>query len=199
MRRPELRCLLKRLSRRDHDKRMELVRAGELGGGYHPEMERVHRDNAWELDAIVDRHGWPGRSSVGEKGETWAWMVVQHAISMPDFQRRMLTIIERAARDGEAPWEHYAKLLDRTRFYEGEPQEYGTNFDWDPYGRLSPTPVRDPENVDERRAEIGLGPIARQIEIVRKGAKFQGELPPDDLQDYREQFDAWCRDVGWRQ
>ena len=195
---PEVRDRLRDMLERDYSKRRDLLRSGDLGGAYHGEMEEIHLQNARELRQLVEEHGWLDEPKVGEKGAEFAWIIVQHAISAPEFQRKMLGEIEESVEAGRVPGEHYAKLLDRIRFYEGKPQEYGTNFDWDKTRQLSPTEVRDPDNVDERRAEMGLGPIADQIETMRKRAERQNERPPRDLHAYWDDFDEWCKQVGWR-
>src|SRR5437016_8853490 len=48
---------------RDH-----LASTGELFGGYHPKMEKVHQKNAARLQHIVNEYGWPGQSLLGEDG-----------------------------------------------------------------------------------------------------------------------------------
>jgi hypothetical protein len=68
------------MAREDLAKRDELVRRGELFGGYHPEMRAVHDRNAADLLAILDESGWPARSAVGDEAAEAAWLVVQHAI-----------------------------------------------------------------------------------------------------------------------
>lgn len=87
---PELRDLLLELRRRDERTRERLLASGRLREGYRGEMERVHLRNAAELEAALDRGGWPHQSQVGTDGSEAAWLVAQHAISRPDFQRRCL-------------------------------------------------------------------------------------------------------------
>jgi hypothetical protein len=43
--------------------------------------------------------------------------------------------------------------------HAGQPQLYGTQFIHDEQG-LRPWTIEDPENVDQRRASVGLGPFA---------------------------------------
>jgi hypothetical protein len=70
--------------------REELSQSGELGQGYAPRMEAVHRRNASRLQEIVAEHGWPDRELVGADGTLAAWFIAQHAIGQPDFQRQVL-------------------------------------------------------------------------------------------------------------
>jgi len=73
--------------------REELLQTGELGRGYAPRMEAVHRKNAQRLRAIIAEHGWPDTELAGPDGTLAAWFIAQHAIGEPDFQRYALTLI----------------------------------------------------------------------------------------------------------
>src|SRR4029453_14556570 len=124
--------------------RAELAATGELFRGYAPRMEDVHRRNARDLMAIVRQHGWPGRGLVGEEAMHAAWLVLQHAIGEPDVQRGCLPILREAAERGDATPAQVAYLEDRIAFFERRPQRYGTQFDWDGRGMLSPWPIKVP-------------------------------------------------------
>ncbi len=95
---------------------------------------------------------------------------------------------------GEATLAQVAYLEDRIAFFERRPQRYGTQFDWDERGMLSPWPIEDPDGVDARRAAVGLPPLADRIAQVRKSA--QGSVPPDYARRQAEML-AWSRSVGW--
>ncbi|NNG16147.1 MAG: hypothetical protein HKM89_06660, partial [Gemmatimonadales bacterium] len=145
---PELIRQLLFLERRDRETRARLVADGSLFEGYAPAMERVHLENAGELEAVLDAEGgWPKRSKVGLDGCRAAWVVAQHAISRPAFQRRCLALLRDAVARGDAPAVHVAYLEDRIRFNEGRPQIYGTCLDRDESGRLSPGQLEDQEQV----------------------------------------------------
>ena len=69
--------------------------------------------------------------------------------------RRMLKILQKLPA-GEIDPRNLARLEDRIRMYEGLPQRYGTQFDWDDDGKLSPV-LHDPvAEVDRRRRELGM-------------------------------------------
>ncbi len=78
----------------------------------------------------------------GRTGSGAVWLIVQHAIGLPSFQRRCLALLEAAVARGEAPAWQVAMLTDRIRSLEGRPQSYGTQFDWDSNGELSPAADR---------------------------------------------------------
>jgi hypothetical protein len=178
--------------------RERLVADGSLFDGYNPLMAIVHRRNGDRLSEIVEVHGWPGRSLVGEDGADAAWLVLKHAIGDPGLQRRCLPLLELAAAGGEIPPWHFATLLDGIRFYEGRQQVYGSMFDWDEDGELAPWPIEDADQVDQRRALVGLPPLAEQIQSVRMAAGAEGDRRPADPAARRREADEWARSVGWR-
>jgi hypothetical protein len=179
--------------------REELARSGALFEGYHPRMREVHERNAGRLGAIMEAHGWPGRSFVGEDASAAAWLILQHAISNPSLQRRGLTLIREAAATGDVSSIHVAMLEDRIRSNEGKGQRYGTQFDWDENGLMSPLPIEDEPKVDERRAEIGLTPLAEDIRRKRQLALEGGERPPQNWDARQAEIREWLRSTGWRE
>jgi hypothetical protein len=189
---------LERMVDEDNRVRSELLASGALFDGYHPRMEAVHRKNAARLRQIIAQHGWPGRSLVSEEGATYAWLIVQHAIGDPEFQRRGLELIKVAVSRGHAPATHAAYLEDRIRMYEGRPQLYGTQFDWDANGQLGPVPIEDFEHVNERRRSIGLDTIEHRIERMRADALAEHALPPRDYGMRQAEYERWLQRVGWR-
>jgi len=87
------------LAMREEDRRVrtELANAGELGGPYVPRMEDVHIRNAARLRALISEHGWPVEDIVGKDGSEAAWLIAQHAIGEPEFQRMALSLLQVAA------------------------------------------------------------------------------------------------------
>jgi hypothetical protein len=160
-------------------------------------MAEVHEQNAESLDRIIDEFGWPGRSLVGCDGAEAAWLILQHAIGKPEFQRKCLKILKEALELQEIPAVQVARLEDRICVFEQRPQRYGTQFDWDGSGNLNPHPIKDLEKVDEFRASVGLGPLAEQIQEMRQRAAKEGHEQPQDFDAYVEGRKAWARSVGW--
>ena len=92
-----------------------------------------------------------------------------------------------------------AMLEDRIRCAEGRGQRYGTQFDWDERGAISPLPIEDEENVDARRREIGLMPLARDTQRRRELAAQEGERRPQDWDARQREKEHWLRSTGWRE
>lgn len=184
------------MAENDLSVREELIADGSLGSqGYHPRMEVVHKNNAARLTTIIDQHGWPGKSLVGEDGAWAAWLIAQHAISNPTFMRQCLYLLKQADSKNEVfPWQA-AMLEDRVRMYEGKPQIYGTQFQPDKNGELISYPIEDPEYVNDRRRTIGLNTLEeRAAELRNQSAHENVSLPPD----WEEEYERWLYLVGWR-
>ena len=98
------------------------------------EMAAVDADNTAWLAGMIDQHGWPLRSRVGEQAATAAWLLAQHADGQLDFQRRCLQLLTEAVDEGEADPANLAYLTDRVLCADGQPQRYGTQF-WSGPGR----------------------------------------------------------------
>lgn len=177
--------------------RAELVASGELFQDYNPRMADVHERNAQKLNTIVERFGWPGKSLVGEEASDAAWLVLQHAIGDPTLQRKCLPLLKESAAAGEIKAFQVAYLEDRICVFEGHPQRYGTHFDWDENGELSPLPLQDAERVDSYRESVGLGPLSERMEQARRRAQSEGETPPRNFKKRQEEKAAWAKSVGW--
>ena len=194
-----LRRALLDMARLDRSVRAELAASGALFNvGYEPRMAGVHQCNAQRLRRIMESVGWPGSDLVGCDGAEAAWMILQHAISEPDLLRRALPLLTTAAREGKADPAHAAMLEDRIRFFEGRPQRYGTQLDWDADGNLSPGKVEDAQELARRRRAVGLPSLEQQIDDARSRAAAEQERPPADYGAYVSARDQWAADVGWR-
>ncbi len=184
--------------REDETVRTDLLNRGVLFGGYHPEMERVHNANADSLEVLLNDYGWPSQALVGDEAAKAAWLVVQHAISKPQFQRRCLSLLKEESQNRRFEASLVATLEDRIAVFEGRPQTYGTQFDWDTQGEMSAVPIVDPENVDARRLSVGLPPLHDSTQEIRARATNEGHKPPQDRESRAAEFEAWLKKVGWR-
>lgn len=95
-------------------------------------------------------------------------MIAQHSDHDPAFQQRALTPMRAAARAGQADRIELAYLTDRVAVNHGRLQVYGTQVTC--IGdELGPRPLIDPDNVDERRASVGLGPLQEYLDSFSDG------------------------------
>lgn len=188
----QLRCELLEMVALDSQVREGLLERGELQDGYHPEMEAVHVTNAARLREILSERGWPVSTVVGEDGAQAAWLITQHAIGEPAFQRLCLRLLQQAVASGDVPPWQPAMLEDRIRMFEGRPQIYGTQLETDKTGQVRPYLLEDPEHVEERRKTVGLEPLSERLAREKPAPR-----PRDPVRSERE-YQAWLRQVGWR-
>ena len=76
-------------------------------------------------------------------------------------------MLKEAASKGEARPSDVAMLEDRVLVGEGKEQIYGTQLHFGPEteGRWELYPILDEEKVDERRAAVGLPPLAEYLKV----------------------------------
>ncbi len=179
------------LVERDHFIREGLLARGILADAYHKEMEKVHLENAAKLKALIEKNGFPVLSNAGEKGVRLSWIIIMHAISKPDFMHECLTQMRLAAASQDYTLELLAYTEDRVLFFEGRPQLFGTNYDWQD-GEFKPTPIQDISSLPYRRRSMGLPPMPTEVSRVTE------ERPPRDPAKKALEFEQWLKRVGWR-
>lgn len=185
------------LQNADLELRDKLVKNGRLFDGYHKEMEALHNRHAKILNDIIDKIGYPTVEKVGKEANEAAWLVIQHSIGQPEFMKKCAVLLEKAVTENQADAKQLAYLTDRIAGFEGKAQFYGTQFDWDANGEMSPQPFDDLEKVNRRRKTVGLTTLEEQTEIIRKQADAENRKPPVDLKERKKQADEWRKKVGW--
>ena len=111
------------------------------------------------IKAIFDKVGYPDAAMVGRSGVSNFFLLTQHADSDPAFQAKVLEKAEPLMHNGELSRQQYALLTDRVLLAQGKKQRYGSQVEVKD-GHSVPLPLDDPEHVDERRATMGLEPLA---------------------------------------
>jgi hypothetical protein len=169
---------LLRLGRADQQGREELARAIAIRdtASIFAAMRADSARTRW-LRAAITRHGWPSRAAAGDSAQKSAWLILQHS---PDtaWQAAMLPELERLGRRGELPLADLALLIDRVLMHRGQPQRYGSQFAV-ANGRLVPAPVADLARLDERRADMGLPPMAEYVKLLAHETKLPVTWPPE--------------------
>jgi hypothetical protein len=149
-------------------------RTGAAAGSWNDD-ERTER-----LAEIVDEHGWPASDLVGDDGASAAWLIAQHSDQDVDFQERALELMRAAAEEGHADRTELAYLEDRVALNRGGAQTYGTQVGCVD-GRAEPARLADPEGVEQRRAEVGLQPLADYLAELAPNcaAEAEAQTRPD--------------------
>ena len=135
--------------------------------GLFTRLFKVDAFNTSELESMLEGRGWFRDDKDGDGAGNLAWLVAQHADQRPDFQERVLTLIEAELGAPGVSKSNYAYLYDRVqvRFMEGDEnttrtQRYGTQGRCTGPGIWEPHTLEEPDRIDELRKEVGLGPIA---------------------------------------
>jgi hypothetical protein len=128
-------------------------------------MQQVDMDNTQWLKELVAREGWPTTARVGEEASKSAFLILQHAVHDPEFQRMMLDTIAQAFARGEVDGQSYALLHDRVAVQSGGRQRYGSQAQLR-NGRIVFSPMEDSSKVDSLRRTVGLPPLAEYRRVL---------------------------------
>ncbi|OAV45199.1 DUF6624 domain-containing protein [Lewinella sp. 4G2] len=184
-------------AREDLALRDALIAEGRLGEGYDVAMEALHVKNADRLERVISQLGFPTESRVEPEAAEAAWLIVQHAISRPNFMRACRDVLKAEPAANLRERVRLAYLEDRIAIFENRPQTYGTQFDYDANGELSPQPIADADGVDERRAALGLDSLAERTKKMRDRAQRASDYPRVGHAERKLQYEKWKRRVGW--
>lgn len=141
-------------------------------------MREVDSINLAKVKAILEKYGWLGPQDIGRKANLALFLVIQHAD--PLTQREYLPIMREAVKTGRANGSSLALLEDRVAIGEGRPQIYGSQLYQEGDGPLIVQAMEDPDHVDERRASIGLPPMAEYVKhwgLTWDLAAYKKQLP----------------------
>lgn len=194
---PKIAKLIIELKDADLKFREKLIKEKKLSEGYNNEMETLHIKNAEKLNEIIDEIGFPTIEKVGIEASESAWLIIQHSISKPDFMKKCLKLLENVALESKVYEKNLASLKDRINVLEGKPQLYGTQFDWDKNGELSPNEYDDLLKVNNRRLKIRFNTLEEQTQIIRLQAESENQRVPKNLHEREKEFNLWKRKVGW--
>jgi hypothetical protein len=157
-----LKSVMDKVWKSDQDLRFELIDLQKKGKMETPEyrdlvvaIKKADTLNLEIVTSIIDKQGWLGPDEIGFKGSQALFLVIQHA-DLPT-QEKYLPIIREAAKQGKTLASNLAILEDRVALRQGKKQIYGSQVWIDSKtGKKFVQPLEDPENVDKRRAEVGL-------------------------------------------
>lgn len=115
--------------------------------------------NLAKIEKIIAQYGYPGKSLVGEKLQSTAWLAIQHS----DKIEKYFNLIEKAGKKGELKMTNVAMMQDRMLMNRNEEQIYGTQvsgFNVLKNGKKEwiyvVWPIKDPSKVNELRKKAGF-------------------------------------------
>lgn len=125
-------------------------------------IKQTDSSNLIIVEGILEKYGWLSAKQIGGTANSTLFLVIQH--SNQEVQEKYLPMMRKAVEDGNANSRSLALLEDRIRLGRGELQIYGSQIGTDrETGQLYVLPLEDPEQVNERRLKVGLGPIENYI------------------------------------
>jgi len=152
---------------------------------YRAKLEEVEKEYAWDSDEvqnflkiihekdsinlikvrkILDERGWLGADVIGQQGNSTLFLVIQHADL--ETQIKYLPMLRDAVKKGNASARHLALLEDRSLLGQGKKQIYGSQIMQNPEtGVFFVRPLKDPKNVNKRRAKVGLDKLEDYVSI----------------------------------
>ncbi len=134
------------------------IRTGEL-----PYDRSIDMDNLQKVVSIMERCPFPDKNVVGEQAVQAIWLVLQH--SNLKYLKLYLPFLQKKAQEGVYQKSTIALSEDRVLMWEGKPQIYGSQVMNNELYDLE-----EPEYVDYRRAQVGLGPLSEYV--ARFGLEF---------------------------
>lgn len=118
--------------------------------------------NEKEVVSILEKRGWVGTSVVGGQANITLWLVIQHAPI--ETQEKYLPLLKESVKKGESSGSHLAMLEDRIQMRNGKPQIFGSQIIRDEKtGKQVVYEIWEPAYVNQRRKEVGLGPIDEYV------------------------------------
>lgn len=150
----------------------------------------IYKDsiNLIKITEILDKYGWVGADKVGGQANQTLFLVIQH--SDLKTQQKYLPMMREAVKIGNANGSALALLEDRVALGEGKRQIYGSQIGYDNETNKSfVLPLEDPDNVDKRRAAVGLGLLADYVkrwDIVWNIEEYKKQLPEIEEKQKRQ-------------
>jgi len=145
------------------------------------EMREIDAYNSAFVDSLLSNVGW--LVDLSQTADSAIFLVIQHA--RPHIQRKYLPMIRERAEKGLLEKEYLALLEDRVLMMSHQKQLYGsqlfTRTKEDGSRVLYVWPVEDPENIDTRRAEMGMTTMEEYLENF-ENAVYDKELTIEEAQ-----------------
>lgn len=172
-------AVLDTIRRLDRD---PLIMRDSMSDLYGPESDEAqfyqkiawenHPSNIKKIKEILGKEGWPDTTLIGSQGNEIICTILQH--SDQETREHYIPRMRQAVIDKKLAARWVVRAEDRIATDKGQLQIYGGQMKWYPETKsFNVWPVYDPENIDRRREEIGLIPIA---EHLRNRFDFEWDL-----------------------
>lgn len=158
---------------------------------YDPGMQQIHEENAAYVNDLVDTYGLSVLMNESDEIAEAVFIMIQHAISMPDFMKSMFSKLQEVSPSRPI---YIAYMTDRILSMSRQPQQYGCSYDYDESGQMVMYWVRDDrETINARRLAIGLS----SVEENEQRFIHLSPMTPEAARDYLHRQHQWLMDTGW--
>lgn len=158
---------------------------------FKKEWKATVTKNDLTLSKIIDTYEWPTAELVGNDASDATFFLAQHSLDL-DLQKKALVLFKQIEGDNINQLTLIAYLEDRVLINSGQKQLYGTQFK---NGKLHP--VDDPDNLNKRRAQIGLEPI----QLISSYPNTRNLIPNYSFETYvGTEHPSYLKDIdgGWK-
>lgn len=125
-----------------------------------------HDINEKKVLRILDSIGWPSKKIIGEQGNLTICNVLQH--SSLEVREKYLPLMQKAVKEKELSARFLVRAVDRIATDKNELQIYGGQMKYYPETKsFNFWPIKDPENLEKRRAEMGMESISEFLKRKR--------------------------------
>jgi len=129
------------------------------GNGIDPNIDR---ENLVTIVSLIEKCGMPTLNEINQTQMSAIWLVFQHADNY--HRKKYLPQLKKSAENGDLRKSQMALMEDRILMMDGKPQIYGSQISQDrENGGWKIYDLQNPETVDKRRAEVGLGPLSEYV------------------------------------
>lgn len=136
-------------------------------------VDYIDSCNLAQVESLIAKYGWLGKSFVGGNGNRAVFLVIQHADLAT--QEKYLPVMQQSVDAGESSASDFALLQDRVLMRQGKKQLYGSQVVYSKTGEQVFYPIEDEKNVNLRRAKMGLQPIEEYANYFGIDYKIPGE------------------------
>lgn len=157
---PALRQELRDMFKADQQARRAFVEAGMKQNS--PEQQaviEVDKRNIARVRDIIGRYGFPDAAMVGRQGVSLMLILADHIEDDDALMGHVLELSRPLLDKGELSHALYATVTDRHLVLQHKPQIYGSQTELK-QGHSVPLPLIDPDQLDARRAAMGMEPEA---------------------------------------
>jgi len=133
------------------------------------QQQKMHLEHMDKLDGMISSTGWVSSEKYGKTASEQAISIIKNAPA--ERLGPYLDMLLKAAQTGDANPADVAYVHDKLLMHRGKKQLYGTQIAFNEKKGINDVyPIQDEANVDERRAKVGLGPLADALK--KMGIKY---------------------------